>query len=248
VRQASAYNKGVISAYEVDRENEVLIQQLLTIRKAAVVAAEVRDILCNCAKCTLERQNDFKNQKSELEEVYEKHNREYGTRHYCKFLPKFHPELNPIERCWSRMKWSIRKFCTGKLEQLRASMDYGLSEANLSTALIRRYTRIVSAYYIAYQDSKDIIEAESWIRKHRSHRGCSAKMDGQLEALYFPLGRDLDTGEEDREEVSSDGGIENVGEEDDTDEVDCSDFDAQLLMENELEIAHILAGFGEIIV
>jgi transposase len=87
-------------------------------------------------------------QKTGLEEVYDRHNQQYGTQHYCMYLPKFHPELNPIERCWSRMKWYIRKYCDGKVEQLRKSMTYGLSEANLPTALIRRYTRIVSAYYI----------------------------------------------------------------------------------------------------
>jgi hypothetical protein len=122
------------------------------------------------------------------------------------------------------MKWSIRKFCTGKLEQLRASMDYGLSEANLSTALIRRYNRIVSAYYIAYQDGKDIIKAESWIRKHCSYRGCSSSINTQLESLYFPLGRGVDIGEE--EEAIADAGMENVREEEEYVGADSSDFDA----------------------
>jgi hypothetical protein len=46
VRQAAAYNKGVIAAWEVDRENAQLIQQRLTLRQAAVIAAEARDLPC----------------------------------------------------------------------------------------------------------------------------------------------------------------------------------------------------------
>jgi hypothetical protein len=33
-----------------------------------------------------------------------------GRRTYrCLFLPKFHPELNPIERVWSYTKWLLRE-------------------------------------------------------------------------------------------------------------------------------------------
>jgi hypothetical protein len=144
------------------------------------------------------------------------------------------------------MKWFIRKYCDGKVEQLRKSMAHGLSEANLPIALIRRYTRIVSAYFIAYKEGKDIIQAESWINKHRTHRGDSGLMDAQLEALYFPLGRYVDRGVE--EEAMVDGGRGDVGEDNDEDEVDYSDFDELLLMANDLELDAVLAEFGEIIV
>ena len=128
-------------------------------------------------------------QKSGLEEVYERHNLQYNKNHEPRFLPKFHPELNPIERCWSRMKWHTRRFCDGKLESLERYMNQGLSEENLPLSLIRKYIRLVSAYYIAYNDGKDLMQADEWIRKHRSHRGFSEKMDSRLENLYFLLGR-----------------------------------------------------------
>lgn len=41
----------------------------------------------------------------------------------------------------------------------------------------------------SYDQGLDIVEADAWIRKHRSHRGVSKEMDTQLEALYFPNGR-----------------------------------------------------------
>jgi len=52
VKTAAAHNKGVIAAWEVDRENAGLIQQLLTLRPAAVVAVEARLLPCSCARCT----------------------------------------------------------------------------------------------------------------------------------------------------------------------------------------------------
>jgi hypothetical protein len=147
-------------------------------------------------KCTLHRQPDFASQKSGLEEIYDRHNALHGTKHYCKFLPKFHPELNPIERVWSRMKWHIRKYSDGKLAELEKIMNEGLSECILPVALVRRYIRLVSAYYMAYSGGMDIVAAESWIRKHRSHRGFSHMMDSRLEQLYFPHGREESDGEE----------------------------------------------------
>ena len=49
-----------------------------------------------------------------------------------------------------------------------------------------------SILYIAYLDGKDVIQAESWIKKHRSHRGHSGTMDEKLYKLYFPYGVDND--------------------------------------------------------
>ena len=145
---------------------------------------------CSCASCILSKQDDFRSQKSGLEEIYENHNKMHGTSHQCKFLPKFHPELNPIERVWSRLKWYLRKYNDGKLATLQLLMKKGLDRENVSMTLIRKYCRLVTAYYIAYIDGKDIIQAESWIKKHRSHRGHSGTIDEKLYKLYFLYGAD----------------------------------------------------------
>ena len=131
------------------------------------------------------------NQKSGLEEVYINHNKYHGTKHYCVFLPKFHPELNPIERAWSRMKWHCRKYCNGKLEDLQRFMDEGLSLDILPLKMIRKFVRLQRAYLLAYKDNLDIVESEAWIKQHKSHRGYAAQMDAKLENLYFPLGRNV---------------------------------------------------------
>ena len=69
-------------------------------------------------------------------------------------------------------------------------MKTGLSEDNLHLSLIRKYYRLLTAYYISYNEGKDIIQADAWIRKHRSHLGHSELMDNSLEQLYFPYGRE----------------------------------------------------------
>jgi transposase len=152
--------------------------------------------ISSCARCTLAKENDFVNQKSGLEEVYIKHNQEYNTKHYCIFLPKFHPELNPIERVWCRMKWHCRKFCTGNLDDLTTFMSEGLSPDVLPIAMIRKFVRLQRAYILAYKKKLNIIQGTAWIKQRKSHRGYAAQMDEALEKLYYPLGRNDTAAEE----------------------------------------------------
>ena len=57
-----------------------------------------------CIRRLLYTQPDFQDVKS----VLETHCAERGFD--VLFLPKFHPELNPIEQCWGRAKWRYRQF------------------------------------------------------------------------------------------------------------------------------------------
>ena len=47
----------------------------------------------------LSEKADFKEQQNAIQELV------LSRGHFCIFLPKFHPELNFIERYWSRVKW-----------------------------------------------------------------------------------------------------------------------------------------------
>ena len=128
-------------------------------------------------------------------EAFEKYNKEHCTHHHCRFLPKFHPELNPIERVWSRMKWYIRQWVDGSMDTLQRLMYEGLSYPehdrmqNLSLTTIRKYIRLSWAYLHAYDKNLDIVAAGEWLKQRRSHRGYSGQMDAVLEMLYFPNGR-----------------------------------------------------------
>jgi hypothetical protein len=213
VRQkANEERKRLLQDWESDREDHVKRLKFLTYPKHEDVILQSKLTPCSCASCTLSKQDDFRSQKSGLEEIYETHNKMHGTSHQCKFLPKFHPELNPIERVWSRLKWYLRKYNDGKLATLQLLMKKGLDRENVSLTLIRKYCRLVTAYYIAYIDGKDIIQAESWIKKHRSHRGHSGTMDEKLYKLYFPYGVDNDEHINDDELALHDNMIEYIND------------------------------------
>jgi hypothetical protein len=125
----NAEKKAVLAAYDADKNNEINIINLLCLpsKEAVTGEAERIGIECVCVTCTLKRQPDFASQKSGLEEEYDKFNLLNGTNHKCHFLPKFHPELNPIERVWCFMKRYCRRHAgTGSLGILGANMIEGL--------------------------------------------------------------------------------------------------------------------------
>jgi hypothetical protein len=66
-----------------------------------------------CARGRLALEPDFRAQKCRVEETIEK----YG--HLVTFLPKYHPELNPIEYVWGRSKIYARQHCSYSLPALR---------------------------------------------------------------------------------------------------------------------------------
>jgi hypothetical protein len=57
-----------------------------------------------CARTLLANQPDFLEQECALAERLRQYNETNGTNHLIDFLPKFHPELNPIERYWASLK------------------------------------------------------------------------------------------------------------------------------------------------
>jgi len=64
-----------------------------------------------CMRRVLYSQPDFQNVKSVLEDHCDRRGIE------VLFLPKFHPELNPIEQCWGRAKWYYRRLPASSLEE-----------------------------------------------------------------------------------------------------------------------------------
>jgi transposase len=168
------------------KNDDESLHQLMSLPTSFEIADIISEISCDCSTCVLAQQEDFSSQKNGLEEVFLKHNKQYGTNHICKLLPKFHPELNPIERCWSRLKAYIRKFNDGTLDTLKRLMVEGAKECNIPLCLIRKYIRLSEAYLIAYENGLNILQTTEWLKKHRSHRAHSEKMDDTLEQLYFP--------------------------------------------------------------
>ena len=68
--------------------------------------------------------------------------------HICVFLPKFHPELNPIERVWSQAKRHTKAYCNYTLPSLWKNIPNAFN--NITQDNIKNYFRKVKHYMIAY--------------------------------------------------------------------------------------------------
>ncbi len=76
---------------------------------------------------------DFANQKPWLQEIC------YEASHLIIFFPKFHPELNWIERYWSIAKAYARANCDYTFETLKSTVPQALDHVGVQT--MRRYAR-----------------------------------------------------------------------------------------------------------
>lgn len=125
------------------------------INSSTLKADDMRTILAN--------HDDFLNEKTEVEHFIE--NRGFQ----CLFLPKFHCELNPIERVWGQSKRYCRAYSNFTLQKLRATIDPALDSVSLD--LIRKYYRKVRDYEAAYlEGNKAGKKVENAVKKYKSHR------------------------------------------------------------------------------
>ena len=123
--------------------------------------------------------------------------------HLCLFLPKFHPELNAIERYWGACKKWLRRHCSYSLPGLRVSIRVALSQSvddlpddrrqeddlPVSPLLkMRRWFRISWQYAAQYRKGSacaEIVRAMAALRSKR-HRdmgvGRARPVEGAMEA------------------------------------------------------------------
>jgi hypothetical protein len=87
-----------------------------------------------CARRVLGAEKDFRNQKGRLQEEVE------NLGHRVLFYPKFHCELNFIERYWCRAKWFARENCGYGFEALKAIVPEAL--ASVTEASIRGFYKL----------------------------------------------------------------------------------------------------------
>mmetsp|Transcript_36378 Transcript_36378/g.60283 ORF Transcript_36378/g.60283 Transcript_36378/m.60283 type:complete len:302 (+) Transcript_36378:169-1074(+) len=124
---------------------------------------------------------------------------EQVKRHLCLFLPKFHCELNAIERYWGATKKWLRRHCSYSLPGLRATLPIALSQSlddlpeadrgkqdlPVSPLLkMRRWFRISWQYAIEYRKGTacaDVVQAMAKYRSKR-HRDMGIRRCRQVEA------------------------------------------------------------------
>lgn len=83
-----------------------------------------------CARSVLAAERDFREQKGRLQEELESHNQ------LIIFYPKFHCELNFIERYWCAAKYYARENCQYSFDALRSTVPLALD--SVSTVSINR--------------------------------------------------------------------------------------------------------------
>jgi len=115
-----------------------------------------------CARRIISLQPDFLSQKSALEEVI------LEAGHKCIFYPKFHCELNYIERYWGAAKRYTRENCDYSWQGLQRVVPTALESVNIIT--IRRFARKAWRYMDLYKKGITGKLAEYAAKKYKSHR------------------------------------------------------------------------------
>ena len=92
--------------------------------------------------------NDFNNEKCRVNALLS------NSGHTCIFIPKFHCELNPIERVWSQSKRYTRAYCDYTITSLRQSIPLGLE--SVSKENIANYVRRCRNYMFAYLEGANV--------------------------------------------------------------------------------------------
>ena len=114
---------------------------------------------------------DFKNEKSSVERFLVE---EKG--HIMYMLPKFHCELNPIERVWAQAKRYARAYCKYSIKSLRNTVDPALDSVTMEN--VQNHFRKVRHYMFAYLEGlPGGSDLEKLVKKYKniikSHRRIS---------------------------------------------------------------------------
>ncbi|KAJ7150019.1 hypothetical protein C8R43DRAFT_1088096 [Mycena crocata] len=118
-----------------------------------------------CMRRLLSHQSDFACQKSQLELI------DAAGGMVCHHLPKFHPEMNPIEYfwAWTRIKPWFRERSTGNWQKAKQLVAEAPCACPLAT--IRRLFRRANRYASVYRLGATGPVAEFAVKKYCSHRG-----------------------------------------------------------------------------
>ena len=115
------------------------LRTILAERGIFMVRMKAKDM-----RTVLSNHDDFWNEKAAV------HNYVESRGHRVFFLPKFHCELNPIERVWGHSKRYCRAYTNFILVKLHQILNPALE--SVSTDLIRKFFRKARDYKKAYRE------------------------------------------------------------------------------------------------
>ena len=110
----------------------------------------------------LSSHDDFRNEKNKVQRLLVRFEQQ------AMFIPKFHPELNPIERVWGRAKVYARNHCNYSFAGLQSTVTPALESVSLDA--IRKYFRKSRDYIHAYREGISGFQAHDVIKTYKSHR------------------------------------------------------------------------------
>ena len=114
-------------------------------------------------KIILSCHDDFKNEKSALHQKLE------AKGHTVLFVPKFHCELNGIERVWGHAKRYTRAYCDYKFDSLRSTVPKALDLIPKET--IKNYIQRSRNYMFSYLPGREMeSEVKKFGKEYKSHR------------------------------------------------------------------------------
>lgn len=112
----------------------------------------------------LAKQPDFAGQPTLVEDLLSKRG------HHALFLPKFHCELNPVERIWATAKRYTRERCKFRLKHLRKLIPKSLSLRRISLFEIQSYFQHCGAWVAAYAKGLGYTAARDEVKAGRKQR------------------------------------------------------------------------------
>ena len=109
-----------------------------------------------------------------------------GRGHKAYFLPKFHCELNPIERVWAQAKVYCRAYTNFTLIRLRQIINPALDFVTVDN--IRKFARKARDYEQAYREGHKAGKAvEDAVKVYKSHRRVFSENHIGLQRVISPM-------------------------------------------------------------
>jgi len=128
-----------------------------------------------CARRVLAHQPDFLEQRNNLAITVE------DAGDIADFYPKYHCELNFIERVWGETKRHTRKNCHFNFQQMTVQVPTTIRSIDIKH--VRNYHRRIWRYLDAYSKELNGRMAEWAVQKYKGHRKVSENVDKMMEEM-----------------------------------------------------------------
>ncbi|CAN0252689.1 unnamed protein product [Scytosiphon promiscuus] len=127
-----------------------------------------------CVRKILSELTAFKGVLNKVEQMFKK------AGHLCIFLPKYHPELNAIERYCGYLKYLLRLHCEYSLPHMLKILPGAMS--GVPVGHIRAWSRVTWLYINAYKHGLVEYLKDRDLKKWGTHREATARGDAVVEA------------------------------------------------------------------